>query len=631
MEQDLGVDGTIDIVTGYNFDLQDRLRSTTTTIGSESITTTYFYGPDGTEFLNSGYETREDLTDRVLERVEYEYDLMGYLESVDRVSFGTTTERSLEEFTNDPKGERLTRRERSWKNGLLTSDDSWLEIYDSQNPTGHSQLLELRRADTGEVDRLMVAGRTLLSEGVQGEEVRSYLADGLGSVRRWGSDWTDAIDQNFDSFGVRESSPTSTLQPLHGYTGELSISEGELLHLRKRTYDPTMGRFLQPDTFDGLITDPATLNRYMYAANNPLKFRDPSGNVFVLFDGTWNHDHAGVLAAGTSFTNVVRMRDAYSRSHDQDIIYRRGIGNYVDRWSPLDGMFAGGTGYGMLSIAQSALESLKLNYSKASVIYVAGFSRGAATSLVFSQLLQKNSPHVQIKEMYLYDTVSSTGIPGNGINLGVPAYAASNVQNISHAISYQEDRTNFPVSNIRGRSNRVTQKAFWGMHGDIGGGYANKQQLAMHTLWWMSNRLIRQLTNFENRGIECATCDRDDSHYPHPATTYVFHFGKSLGELMRPATEHPMLGTLALAYFYSDIDFTTVGAEAIGATGIALAYIPLYIAFTDFYASAFVAGASFYYPPGAYYASALGAAYRQIHYATLYFSIAQFYINRIFY
>lgn len=631
MEQDLGTDGNIDIVTGYIFDLQDRLQSTTTTIGSESITTTYFYGPDGTAFLNSGYETREDLTDRVLERVDYEYDLMGHLESVDRVSYGATTERSLEEFTNDPKGERLTRRERTWENGLLTGDDAWLEIYDSQNPTGHSQLLELRRADTGEVDRVIVAGRTLLSEGVKGEEVRSYLADGLGSVRRWGSDWTEAIDQNFDSFGVKEGSSTAAIQPLHGYTGELSISDGELLHLRKRTYDPTTGRFLQPDTFDGLITDPATLNRYMYAANNPLKFRDPSGNVFVFFDGTWNHDHAGVLAEDTSFTNIVRMREAYSRSHDQDFIYRRGIGNYVDRWTPIDGMFAGGTGYGMLSIARSAFESLNRNYESAKNIYVAGFSRGSATSLVFSQILEKNSPHIRIEGMYLYDTVSSTGIPGNGLNFGVPAYAASNVRHVDHAISYQENRTNFPVSNIRAKTNRVTQKAFWGMHGDIGGGYADKQQLAMHSLWWMSNRVIRQLSDFENHGVECETCDRDDSHYPHPATKYILHFGRSLGELMRPATEHPMPGTLALAYFYSDIDFTTVGAEAIGATGVALAYIPLYIAFTDLYASAFVAGVSFYYPPAAYYASALGAAYRQIHYATLYLSVLQFYINRTIY
>jgi RHS repeat-associated protein len=629
MLQDIGGDGKMDIITDYIFDLQDRLRSTITSIGTESLTTTYFYGANGTAFLNSGYETRETLTDRILERVEYQYDLMGFLESIDRVSYGTATERSLEEFSNDPRGERLTRRERAWTNGLLTRDDSWLEIHDNLNPTGHSQLLEVRRADSGEVERVLVAGKTLLGEAIQDKEIRSYMTDGLGSVRRWGSDWTDAIDQTFNSFGELEGSETTRDQPSHGYTGELSISDGKLLHLRKRTYDPNMGRFLQPDTFDGLVTDPATLNRYMYAANNPLKFRDPSGNVFIFFDGTWNHDDPARLAEGTSFTNIVRMRDAYLNSMNRQYIYRRGVGNIVDRWSPIDGILSGATGLGMLQIAESALTQFQQWHRYAKHAFVAGFSRGAATSLLFSHLLQKEEPQVQIREMYLYDTVTSTGIPGNGINFGVPAYAASNVQSLVHAIAYQEDRTNFVLSNMHGKSGRIAQKAFWGMHGDVGGGYAERQDLSKYTLWWISNRVIRRLPNFENRGTECLSCDRDSSHYPHPPLTYIMHGGKSLGELMRPTTEHPMLGTLALAYFFSDIDFSMVGAEAIGASVAALAYIPLYIAFTDFFANAAVFAATVFYPPAAYYTSGLAAAYRQTHYALLYMSMLQYYINRI--
>lgn len=629
MDQDMNGDGTIDIVTGYLFDLQDRLRSTTVTIGSDSLTTTYFYGPDGTDFLNSGYETREDLTDRVLEQVAYEYDLMGFLESVDRTNYGEKTERSLEEFTNDPSGERLTRRERSWENGLLQRDNSWLEIYDSQNPTGHSQLLELRRADTGEVERITVAGRTLLGEGVADEAIRSYLSDGLGSVRRWGGDWTEAIDQNYDSFGVKTESTTTSPQPLHGYTGELSISDGDLVHLRKRTYDPTMGRFIQPDTFDGLVTDPATLNRYMYAANNPLKFRDPSGNVFVFFDGTWNHDDANQLAPGTSFTNIVRMREAYRNSRLSDYIYERGIGNIVDS-SYFEHIFGGATGYGMLSIAYNALKKLKKDYAKVDKIYLSGFSRGAATALVFSQIVQRELPFAQIPEIFLYDTVASTGIPGNGINFGVPAYAASNVRHASNAISYQEDRSNFPVSNIYGRSNRVTQKAFWGMHGDVGGGYASGQELSYHTLWWMSKRVINHLPKFENSGIECASCGRDSGHYPHPKWSYVWNLGRTLGELARPTTEHPMLGTLAMAFFYSDIDFKTVGAEIVGATTVMLAYVPLYIAFTDFYAYSMAFLGSAFGPWGTYIGTGAGAVYRITSYASLHLSLLQYVLNKLY-
>ncbi|MGB4979955.1 MAG: RHS repeat-associated core domain-containing protein, partial [Anaerolineae bacterium] len=46
-----------------------------------------------------------------------------------------------------------------------------------------------------------------------------------------------------------------------------------------RYYDPALGRFAQADT---LIPNPGnlqSLNRYAYAANNPLRFSDPSGHA----------------------------------------------------------------------------------------------------------------------------------------------------------------------------------------------------------------------------------------------------------------------------------------------------------------------------------------------------------------
>jgi RHS repeat-associated protein len=620
MEQDLGVDGNIDIVTGYIFDLQDRLQSTTTTIGSESITTRYFYGPDGTGFLNSGYETRENLTDRVLERVEYEYDLMGYLESVDRVSFAATTERTLEEFTNDPKGERLTRRERSWRNGLLTSDDSWLEIYDNQNPTGHSQLLELRRADTGEVDRVMVAGRTLLSEGVQGEEVRSYLADGLGSVRRWGSDWTNAIDQNFDSFGVMEGSPSSAIQPLHGYTGELSISDGELLHLRKRAYDPTMGRFLQPDTFDGLVTDPATLNRYMYAANNPLKFRDPSGNTAVLFDGTWNHDDPDRNKMnGVSLTNVAKLYFKLLQDGNTITHYLRGVGNEVENTSQVSQKLGGAFGLGLKQIVLNGVEKY-LNKTDSSPNLVVGFSRGSTAALEFTHELGRRQPEAKIDALALFDTVGSVGFPGNGINFGFNSSLAPNVKTVTHAVAFQEDRLLFPVTSIRGAKGRGEQQVFWGTHGDVGGGYRDTELHSEHVLWWMTRKLRQVISYAPRLGAECTICTEENSHWPHPLSKYIGNFGWSRGREYRPSTEHPMPGTLALAFFYDDMNFSNVGLDRDTALATQADFPTYYLHYT-----VGVSGAVGAYPWG-YHAATVYAIY---HYYAFYSSLIHYFVNRV--
>jgi RHS repeat-associated protein len=44
-----------------------------------------------------------------------------------------------------------------------------------------------------------------------------------------------------------------------------------------RTYDPILGRFLQPDPIFGETTLPESLNPYTYALNSPFAFKDPSG------------------------------------------------------------------------------------------------------------------------------------------------------------------------------------------------------------------------------------------------------------------------------------------------------------------------------------------------------------------
>ncbi len=44
-----------------------------------------------------------------------------------------------------------------------------------------------------------------------------------------------------------------------------------------RFYDPTIGRFVQMDTFGGVLSRPLSLNKYAYAGDNPMTFSDRSG------------------------------------------------------------------------------------------------------------------------------------------------------------------------------------------------------------------------------------------------------------------------------------------------------------------------------------------------------------------
>jgi RHS repeat-associated protein len=61
------------------------------------------------------------------------------------------------------------------------------------------------------------------------------------------------------------------------FTGQRWQRDIGLYHYGARWYSPALGRFISPDTIVPEPGDPQDLNRYSYAANNPLKLVDLSG------------------------------------------------------------------------------------------------------------------------------------------------------------------------------------------------------------------------------------------------------------------------------------------------------------------------------------------------------------------
>jgi hypothetical protein len=55
--------------------------------------------------------------------------------------------------------------------------------------------------------------------------------------------------------------------------------------LRARYYDPSLGRFINVDPWTGRFRNPASLNRYAYVLDNPLRFTDCSGLTPAPTDG----------------------------------------------------------------------------------------------------------------------------------------------------------------------------------------------------------------------------------------------------------------------------------------------------------------------------------------------------------
>jgi RHS repeat-associated protein len=69
------------------------------------------------------------------------------------------------------------------------------------------------------------------------------------------------------------------------FTGQRWEQGLGLYDYRARFYDPTLGRFLQPDPLVPELGNPQALNRYAYVYSNPLRYTDPSGHAACIDEG----------------------------------------------------------------------------------------------------------------------------------------------------------------------------------------------------------------------------------------------------------------------------------------------------------------------------------------------------------
>lgn len=120
----------------------------------------------------------------------------------------------------------------------------------------------------------------------QNGTVHAYQSfkDNLGSI-------LSVIDENgskvfsaeYDAWG-KQTVSVNTIGLIRGYGGHEMLNEFNLINMNGRVYDPVLGRFLSPDKYVQEGDNSQNYNSYSYCLNNPLKYADPSGNVFVLDD-----------------------------------------------------------------------------------------------------------------------------------------------------------------------------------------------------------------------------------------------------------------------------------------------------------------------------------------------------------
>ncbi|MHB1293828.1 MAG: RHS repeat-associated core domain-containing protein [Anaerolineae bacterium] len=108
-----------------------------------------------------------------------------------------------------------------------------------------------------------------------------------------GPEPTPAPVQRYYPYGATRGA--LQMETPYRFTGQRQVDVLGLYFYRSRWYDPSLGRFIQPDPLIPDYTNVEALNRYSYCYNNPAKYTDPTGH---MGDPSRDHGIGGPHAFG---------------------------------------------------------------------------------------------------------------------------------------------------------------------------------------------------------------------------------------------------------------------------------------------------------------------------------------------
>lgn len=248
-----------------------------------------------------------DNNGNIINRTEYGSTNIFTYDALNRIS---TSSENLEKYVYDQRGNRQV-----LESNLLPNINSNVNKFDS-----HNRLKEV--TTNGKTVQYRYNGDGLLVERVQGTETTRYYYDGdqiiaeatvingtpelkaryirgnrleaieYSDARKvyvlynGHGDVTEIRDENgellnqysYDIWGNLLTKNEQVHNPFL-YSGQLWDDATKLQYLRARWYDPSVGRFISKDSYEGEINNPLSLNLYAYVLSNPLSYTDPTGHI----------------------------------------------------------------------------------------------------------------------------------------------------------------------------------------------------------------------------------------------------------------------------------------------------------------------------------------------------------------
>jgi RHS repeat-associated protein len=227
-----------------------------------------------------------------------------------RLTSGTADGMKTADFIYGADGQRVVEAVGVGDGALGSSSNETLSrtVYVGLGATGKSVYERTTRGTTVQHSHFVYAGaahggsafaiRVLTEDGSASSttpKTEYHHFDHLGSVTASTDDhghvtsavWSGPSGSviGYDPWGAIRSSDGHTADPAtyaspagnRGFTDQEAIPNLGLVNMNGRIYDPTVGRFLSPDPNVQFASDLQSYNRYSYAADNPLRYTDPTG------------------------------------------------------------------------------------------------------------------------------------------------------------------------------------------------------------------------------------------------------------------------------------------------------------------------------------------------------------------
>ena len=169
---------------------------------------------------------------------------------------------------------------------------------------------ELTLNDSIWLTHLSTTGGVVPKSGIT-NRMYNIHTDHLGSYCVLTDAGKNVVQNNrFDPWGNNVGQADFALT-YRGFTGHEHYPEFKIINMNSRLYDPVIGRFFSPDNYVQIPEFTQSFNRYSYCLNNPLKYKDPTGNKYEL--GEYRDEYGKYLGwDGKKDDNIFIVEDSKS-------------------------------------------------------------------------------------------------------------------------------------------------------------------------------------------------------------------------------------------------------------------------------------------------------------------------------